>query len=80
MSGEGGKKGLISAIIFFPVYGSIVKYGYVTLLESNPYVRHAAVGNLYGAVGNLNGVKPSDRVVKRSWVKFKWEEVKCRKV
>ena len=33
-----------------------------------------------GAVGNLNGVKPYERVVKCSWVKFKWEEVKCRQV
>jgi len=32
------------------------------------------------AVGNLNGVKPNERVVKCSWVKFKWEEVKCSKV
>jgi len=31
-------------------------------------------------VGNLNGVKPNERVVKCSWVKFKWEEVKCRQV
>jgi len=31
-----------------------------------------------GVVGNLNGVKPNERVVKCSWVKFKWEEVKCR--
>jgi len=29
------------------------------------------------AAGNLNGVKPHERVVKCSWVKFKWEEVKC---
>ena len=36
------------------------------LLESNPYVRHAAIGNLYGTVGNLNGVKPNERVVKCS--------------
>jgi hypothetical protein len=27
-------------------------------------------------VGNLNGVKPNERVVKGSWVKFKSEEVK----
>jgi hypothetical protein len=33
-----------------------------------------------GEVENLNGVKPNERVVKRSWVKFKWEEVKCRQV
>ena len=33
-----------------------------------------------GAVGNLNGVKPIEMVVKCSWVKFKWEEVKCREV
>jgi hypothetical protein len=26
-----------------------------------------------GAVENLNGVKPNKRVVKCSWVKFKWE-------
>ena len=32
------------------------------------------------AVGNLNEVKPYDRVVKCSWVKFKWEEVMCRQV
>ena len=30
------------------------------------------------AVGNLNGVKPNERVVKCSEVKFKREEVKCR--
>ena len=29
---------------------------------------------------NLNGVKPNEKVVKWSWVKFKWEEVKCRQV
>jgi len=28
-------------------------------------------------VGNLNGVKPNEKVVKCSWVKFKWGEVKC---
>jgi hypothetical protein len=33
-----------------------------------------------GAVGNLNGVKPNEWVVKCSWVKFKWEEAKCRQV
>jgi hypothetical protein len=33
-----------------------------------------------GAVGNLNGVKPNERVVKCRWVKFKWEEGKCREV
>jgi hypothetical protein len=33
-----------------------------------------------GGVGNLNGVKPNERVVKYSWVKFKWEEVKCQQV
>ena len=37
------------------------------------------VGN-FGAIGNLNEVKPKERVVKFSWVKFEWEEVKCRKV
>jgi len=31
-------------------------------------------------VGNLNGIKPNERAVKCSWVKFKWEEVKCRQV
>ena len=33
-----------------------------------------------GTVGNLNGIKPNERVVKCtcSWVKFKWQEVKCR--
>ena len=31
-------------------------------------------------VGNVDGFKPSERVVKCSWVKFKWEEVKCRQV
>jgi hypothetical protein len=31
-------------------------------------------------VGNLNGGKPNESVVKCSWVKFKWEEVKCRQV
>ena len=33
-----------------------------------------------GGVGNLNGVKPNERVLKCSWVKFKWAEVKCQKV
>jgi hypothetical protein len=33
-----------------------------------------------GAGGNWNGVKPNDRVMKCSWVKFKWEEVKCRQL
>ena len=33
-----------------------------------------------GAVGNLNGVKPNERVVKCRWVKFKWQEVKCRQM
>jgi len=33
-----------------------------------------------GTVGNLDGVKPNEKVVKCSWVKFKWEEVKCRQV
>jgi hypothetical protein len=33
-----------------------------------------------GAVGNWNGVKPDERIVKCSCVKFKWEEVKCRQV
>jgi hypothetical protein len=28
-----------------------------------------------GAVGNLDGVKPNEREVKCSWVKFEWEEV-----
>jgi len=31
-------------------------------------------------VGNLNGVKPNKRVVKCSWVKFRWEEVKFQQV
>jgi hypothetical protein len=31
-------------------------------------------------VGNLNEVKPNERVLKCSWVKFKCEEVKCQKV
>jgi len=31
-------------------------------------------------VGNLNGVKPNERLVKCSSVKFKWEEVKCPRV
>jgi len=35
---------------------------------------------LNGTVGNLYGVKPNERVVKCSWVKFKWEEVKCRQL
>jgi hypothetical protein len=35
---------------------------------------------LNGVVGNLNGVKPNERVVKCSWVKFKWGEMKCRHV
>jgi hypothetical protein len=29
---------------------------------------------------NLNEVKPNERVVKYSRVKFKWEEVMCRQV
>ena len=33
-----------------------------------------------GAVRNLNGVKPNEKVVKCSGVKFKREEVKCRQV
>jgi len=33
-----------------------------------------------GAVGNLNGFEPNERVVKCSWAKFKWEDVKCRPV
>ena len=33
-----------------------------------------------GAVGNLNEFEPNERVVKCSWVKFKWEEMKCRQV
>ena len=33
-----------------------------------------------GEVGNLSGRKPNERVVKCSWVKFKWEKVKCRQV
>jgi len=37
---------------------------------------------LNGAVGNLNGVKPNEKLVNCRWVKFKWEElsisvVKC---
>jgi len=32
-----------------------------------------------GAVGNLNGVKPNERIVKCRWVKFKLEEVKFQK-
>jgi len=36
--------------------------------------------NINGAVGNLSGVKPNERVVKFSWGKFKWEEVKCRQM
>jgi hypothetical protein len=32
------------------------------------------------AIGTLNGFKPNKRVVKCSWVKFKWEEMKCRQV
>ena len=31
-------------------------------------------------VGNLNGVRSNERVVKCSWVKFKWEKVTCRLV
>jgi len=33
-----------------------------------------------GAVGDLNGVKPNERVVQCIWVKFKLEELKCREV
>ena len=32
------------------------------------------------AIGNLNGVKSNERVVKFSWVKFKWEELKFSEV
>jgi len=35
---------------------------------------------LNGVVGNLNGFKPNERVVKCSGVKFKCEEVKFQKV
>jgi hypothetical protein len=28
-------------------------------------------------VGNLNGVKRNERVVKCTWVKFIWKEVTC---
>jgi hypothetical protein len=31
-------------------------------------------------VGNFNGVKLNERVVKCRCVKFKWEEVKCKQV
>ena len=34
----------------------------------------------YGTVGNLNELKPNERVMKCNWVKFKLEEVKCRQV
>jgi hypothetical protein len=33
-----------------------------------------------GAVENLNGIKPNERVVKWRWLRFKWEEVKCRQL
>jgi len=33
-----------------------------------------------GAVENLIGVKPNERVVKCRWVKIKLEEVKCPKL
>jgi hypothetical protein len=33
-----------------------------------------------GVAGNLNGVKPNERLVKCGLVKFKWGEVKCRQV
>ena len=32
------------------------------------------------AVGNLNGVKPNESIVKGRYVKFKWEKVNCREV
>jgi hypothetical protein len=38
------------------------------------------VYNINGAVGNLNGVKPNEGVLKCIWGKFKWEEVKCQQV
>ena len=38
------------------------------------------VYNISRAVGNLNGVKPNERVLKCIWGKFKWEEVKCQQV
>jgi hypothetical protein len=31
-------------------------------------------------MANLNGVKPNERVVKRGWVKYKWEELKFQQV
>ena len=31
-------------------------------------------------VGDLNGFKSNERVVKCSWVKFKWEEVMFQQV
>ena len=31
-------------------------------------------------VGNLSDFKPNERVVKCSWVKFKWEEVMFEQV
>jgi len=37
-------------------------------------------GEMERAVGNLNGVKPNERVVKCIWVKFIWEDVKWRQV
>jgi PAS domain-containing protein len=35
---------------------------------------------LNGAVVNLSGVKPNERLVRRRWVEFKQEEVECRQV
>ena len=38
---------------------------------------------LNGVVGNLNVVKPNERGVKYSWVRFKWEDWsvdKCREL
>jgi hypothetical protein len=37
-----------------------------------PYTDYAAQ-----TPGNLNGIKSNEKVGKCSWVKFKWEEVKC---
>jgi hypothetical protein len=33
-----------------------------------------------GAVGKWNGFKSNERIVRCSWVKFKWEEMKCQRV
>ena len=39
-----------------------------------PYQMKCSDVGWNGAVGNLNGVKPNERVAKCSWVKLKWKK------